>query len=144
MNVKNIYGTEEIKHAILHLKREFKSLFERVNIDEYSFKLAENASVIVAIENDKIIGFLSLYLNDNISNIAYITLIGVSLDYQNQGYGSKLLNYAIKLAKSNDMKYIKLEVDNSNRQAKNFYFKNGFVLDSFSARDSSFLIKSII
>lgn len=143
MNIKKISEKEKIKETILVLKEEFKYLFEKVDLDDYCKKLSEKAYVIVAKEQDDIIGFLAIYINDNANYVAYITLIGVSKKFQMRGYGSKLLNYANDLAKKNGMKYIRLEVDNRNEKAERFYKKNGFILESFSENNSSFLIKMI-
>ena len=74
-------------------------------------------------DNNKIIGYgfiTILYENADIDNIA------VSNKYQGKGYGNKLLNELIEIAKENKVENILLEVRISNNRAINLYKKNGF------------------
>lgn len=143
MNILQVYTSEEIKKIILLLKNEFEALFDRVNLDSYCKKLSDKGNVVALYENDEIIGIAAMYINDNINMNAYITLIGVSSKFQRGGYGSELLQYCIKKAVSVGMKYLRLEVDNDNKNAIRFYYKNGFEFECYSDRNSSYFVKYI-
>ena len=77
-------------------------------------------TLLVALDNDKIIGYLSSYFLDGEGEIYNFV---VDRSYQRQGIGTLLLNETIRM---NKVKTILLEVKESNLQAINFYLKNDF------------------
>ncbi|MBN7577010.1 N-acetyltransferase [Clostridium sp. 2-1] len=74
-----------------------------------------------AYENEKIIGLITYRIEDNECEI-------MSLDslIEKQGIGSTLLSKAVKRAKENKCKKIKLITTNDNINAIRFYQKRGF------------------
>lgn len=84
---------------------------------------------IVGIENNKIIGFLSLNIDYQLqyaSKVALIEEFIVSSEYRSKGYGKELLNKAINEAKNNKCYIIELTSGFSREKAHKFYENNGF------------------
>ncbi len=50
----------------------------------------------------------------------------ISKDYRSQGFGSKLINFAIEFAKENGCKRLTLLTDTDNISAHKFYADKGF------------------
>lgn len=79
-------------------------------------------SVYYVVENNKeIIGYLGLRVIDN--NAEMLNFV-IKKEHQNEGYGTKLLDNAIL---ENNLQEISLEVRKSNKQARRFYEKRGFL-----------------
>lgn len=85
----------------------------------------DNRIYFVAVLDDKIVGYIGVL---NCIDFFEIIGIGVKLKNQNCGIGTKLLNEIFKKAKSFKINKIFLEVDSTNKNAKSFYEKNGFVV----------------
>lgn len=96
-----------------------------------------NNNLYVVVDNSKIISVFGLFdnvsgfdcfeWNDKNAKALYLGRFGVNPDYQNQGYGAKTINEDIKIAKSFDAKYLRLQVVDTNKPAINFYKKVGFI-----------------
>lgn len=71
----------------------------------------------------KIIGYISF--NVVLENMDIHSIV-IDKNYQKKGYGTYLLNFALKYAKDNDVNNIFLEVRKSNTKAINLYKKIGF------------------
>ena len=71
------------------------------------------------IEQDRILGYMSFY---QVIDEIEIIRIGIIKSYQRSSYGSLLIDEIKKL----DVKKIFLEVSVQNKEAINFYLKNGF------------------
>lgn len=82
------------------------------------------ARYIVAIDNDKVVGYCGLWL---IVDEGDITNIAVHPDYRGNHISSYLLNNMIDLCKKEKATSITLEVRKSNIIAQNLYKKFGFV-----------------
>jgi len=96
-----------------------------VNIDKYP----EIYSNYVAIENDKIVGFLSIVFYKTFlhkGGTALINELIVAETHRNKGIGKKLIQKAIKSAKSRGMDEIEVGTEITNTKAQNFYKKTGF------------------
>lgn len=89
----------------------------------YAEKISQNADIIEAYNDNKLAGFLCIYLN---SKIAYVTYLIVDEKFQNCGIGSALIDKAIKMAKKRGYFSIFLECSKSNIKGLNFYIKNNF------------------
>lgn len=96
----------------------------------------QNKNLYVVTDGDKIISAFGLFdnvsgsncfeWNDKNAKALYLGRFGVNPDYQSQGYGSKTINEAIKIAKTMNAKYLRLQVVDTNIPAINFYKKVGF------------------
>jgi ribosomal protein S18 acetylase RimI-like enzyme len=101
-----------------------KVLRKPIGKDIYNENLSiekDNDFYAILFDN-KIIATFSIFAEA--PQIAHLTAFAVDYDFQRQGIGSKLLNYAIEDLKSKDFKQIKV---NARATAHSFYQKNGFV-----------------
>ncbi|WP_321835585.1 GNAT family N-acetyltransferase [Clostridium butyricum] len=80
----------------------------------------------------------------------YLERLGVNPKFSRQGIGSILLRHAAKIAKENEVNYLRLFVVDINKPAINLYVKNGFSkvhgvyaekIDGFILREYGFEIK---
>ena len=81
------------------------------------------AVYVVAIENDKVLGYIGLW---NICGTAEIMDVAVHKDYRRKGIGEGLILKALEKCESMDVFEINLEVRKSNLAARNLYKKMGF------------------
>jgi len=136
------------KLEIINILNEFNNDFtppisKKVgNLDQYSNKLYNNAFVY-AIISEKNLGFIAFYANDSIKKITYIPFIAVSKEARNNSIGSKLLSICHDKAKELGMRFIKLEVQNENKIAQNFYEKNGFYYLEEATDHSLYMVKEV-
>jgi [ribosomal protein S18]-alanine N-acetyltransferase len=86
---------------------------------EFNNFLSQSAFRILKIEKDRILGYISFY---QVIDEIEIIKIGIIKSCQRSSYGSLLINEIKKL----DIKKIFLEVSVQNKEAINFYLKNGF------------------
>ena len=111
----------KFKHEIN--EKDLNSVY--VNIDKYP----EIYSNYVAIENDKIVGFLSIVFYKTFlhkGGTALINELIVAETHRNKGIGKKLIQKAIQSAKSRGMDEIEVGTEITNTKAQNFYKKTGF------------------
>jgi ribosomal protein S18 acetylase RimI-like enzyme len=113
------------------IKKPFKKKFVK-DIYEFLFEdHKENAEYfIIYNDQDVEIGQLSIGLQ-KFNNRTRIWDIYVSSTYQNQGIGSKLIEFAENKAKEWKSRCLVLEVQSSNYPAIKFYEKNGFNISGF-------------
>ncbi len=107
-------------------------LSERVEVNEYSQKIASLATRFEAWTEDGLAGLLAAYCNDQSQATAYITSLSVSPRFQGQGVAAKLLNNCISYLTQLGFIAIKLEVNRHNTKAMNLYEKYGFLVDQIS------------
>lgn len=82
------------------------------------------AHYLVAILNNKIVGFIGVWI---VIGEANITNIAVSKDFRGHSIANLLMNTALNLCKKNNVIDINLEVRASNIKAQNLYKKFGFI-----------------
>lgn len=82
------------------------------------------AVCFVARDNDKVVGYLSLWV---VLDEVQINSFAVSESFRKQGIGSQLMNHAIDYAQKNHLKTMTLEVRLSNETAQKVYKKHGFL-----------------
>lgn len=135
---------------IFDLLNEFDNVFsppitDRVkNLNNYSKKLYKNAIVYVAENNtEQNLGLVALYANDYNSKIAYIPYIGIKREARNLKIGSSLLQICNHYSLKQGMRYLKLEVQKTNRNAQGFYISNGFTRDGEASEKSWYMIKKL-
>ena len=83
----------------------------------------KNAHYVLAVLNDKIIGYCGLY---KVLDEADITNIAVHPEFRRQGLAGRILQNIIEHCKLNKITKITLEVRESNISAINLYKKNAF------------------
>ena len=127
--------------------RYFKDAFsfditEPEIFDSLSGKIHCNADFFMAYANG-VLGYAAIYANNLENRTAYITLIAVEQNERRRGVGTALLHACIDAAKEKNMKFLKLEVLNDNKEAIKFYIKNGFNYYGGCSEKSMYMIKEI-
>lgn len=86
---------------------------------------------IFVLRNDhQIIGMINLLITISTAEGGFVLLLEdvvIHRDHRGQGYGSRLLDYAIDFAKKKNFLRITLLTDRDNEEAKRFYIDRGFV-----------------
>ncbi|OXA81626.1 Ribosomal protein S18 acetylase RimI [Flavobacterium aquidurense] len=125
---------EKNKNHITDLQRIFLEVRQKTFywLDTHNYKLTDFDSeteaefVLVAIYNDKVAGFISLWLRGNFIHHFYI-----DDEYQQHKIGSKLLEEAIQIMKAP----ITLKCLERNTRAVEFYKNKGFVITEKGVSD---------
>lgn len=122
----NNSDVSSINKHLLNCDKLFKPpLSSYVNIQEYSKKLFTLASNFEAWHDDKLIGLVSVYLNDLKNEVSYISNVSIEAEYQKHGIASALLIKAITTAVELGFLCVKLEVYRENFKAVSLYKKLG-------------------
>ena len=100
----------------------------RVNIDQYAIKIFDNAVRFEAMNQEKLLGLVAIYCNDEMKSLAYITSVSVNQELQGMGIASDLVDAGIEYVKSIGFKIIELTVDSKNIKAINLYRKKRFLM----------------
>lgn len=85
--------------------------------------------LVAATKDNKIIGFVSLYIKNNLwqcGNLSHIDELIVDQDYRKKGIATLLLNKIIVEAKKNDCKRVELDSAFHREAAHEFYKRKGF------------------
>ena len=107
----------------------FTSIFDHDEIPYYKKTIIDPNSIL-AIDGNRLIGFLLLSPTPDRVHKYQISYLAVDEDYRNRGIATKMLD----MVESN----VWLEVLNSNTEACNFYIKKGFKLyETFMCSDGS-------
>lgn len=87
----------------------------------------EKSTVIVAVVNDDVVGFLAYELKPE-SQTGVVTFLAVHPDYQNQGIGTSLNNYALREMKDRGLRLAIVETggDPAHAPARRSYEKAGY------------------
>jgi GNAT superfamily N-acetyltransferase len=86
--------------------------------------------VLVARDHEKILGMINLLFTESTalgSKVALLEDMVILSQSRGEGIGSKLVDYAIAVAKQEGCKRITLLTDLENIKAQSFYQKQGFV-----------------
>ena len=135
-------------HMLLDLDNETKfMMFEpgerSTDINNVKNTIEESINgdnlILVAIENENIIGFLSLErgIPKRIKHTGYI-VVGIRSKFRGRGIGSKLFSKLDEWANENNITRLELSVICSNTVAKHLYEKNGFKVEG--VRKNSMII----
>ena len=122
MNVKiREYQNSDYDSVDLILKNNFQ-------VNKAKCKDA-NVLEFVAVKDEKVVGyFIMRRLLDIVKNSKwfYLEYVCVDKDYQNQGIGSKMLDFVIKFAQEEKASYIELTSGYKREVAHHLYEKVGF------------------
>lgn len=114
---------QQVSELLSQFIEAFPSLSERVDIEQYSIKLSDNAFFILACMDRRIVGFIAYY-KDYVQKVVYIPLIAVDGSFRGKGIGGTMLDV---LFESNVfISFIRLEVLKNNKRAFRFYMQQGF------------------
>ena len=111
------------------------------SIKNYSEKLFVNAEILQLKNYENIMGISAFYANDYETLTAYLSLIVLSDEIQGKGYGKRLLIESERKAKLMGMKKMKLEVNQKNINAIEFYKALGYTIDSVTINESFYMSK---
>ena len=102
-------------------------LYDKEKFDEIITSLPINHNIYVYLENDKIIGMITLIIERKLIHngkyVAHIEDLVVDKEYNGKGIATKLLNFAIHSAKQFDSYKIILDCSDD---LIPFYLKKGF------------------
>ncbi|MBU0689897.1 MAG: GNAT family N-acetyltransferase [Gammaproteobacteria bacterium] len=101
-------------------------LSERIAIVGYANKLSVKATRFEAWLEDKLIGLVAAYCNDQESRHAFISSVSVLHTWQGKGIADSLLKLCLAHAEKTGMRRIDLEVAADNKAAIALYKRNGF------------------
>ena len=121
-------ATKKDKEEALKIAKKLKEWFSKEGVKNIKIDFELN-NLIVAIEKNKVIGFLCY---TSYSGRMQLIWMGVKKEYQRKGTGKKLLNWLEKESRKLGLRYIELETLPEKYKYKpyeitrNFYYKNGF------------------
>lgn len=118
----NTNDYDEYKHIYEDCFHEMRAALELAPVDccdSDEELLKKSSQIFILKENNKMIGSVAIYNNE-------IDDLIVSKEFQNQGYGKKLLLFAVAKMQENNISPIILHVADWNRNAIKLYSKNGF------------------
>ncbi len=122
------------------LLHRLKTLSDVDNFSDYAQKLTRKGIVLAAIENDKIVGIISFYVNDKKSKTAYITILSVLKAFKSTGIGTALLRDALSQIRSLGFSQVKVNTWSSNKAAIKLYTNFGFRVISESDSTLNFAL----
>lgn len=122
-----------VYNNFIHLK-EFPSLQHNKEEIRKMLNREEFYGLLIYSSKKKLIAYLlgeKMKLNDG-RYVYYISYIYVIKEYRSQGIGKRLLKKVINKCKNNfGISFILLTCENENIKARQFYAKQGFVLEKF-------------
>ena len=104
----------------------FERLSDRIDIDDYSQKVYQNATHFTLNDNEKLIGFSPCYFNDDTKEKAYISSLTIIDGYRRSKHGTNLLSHIKAFATEQGVKQLIVSVHSKNQNSINFYNKNAF------------------
>lgn len=129
----------QVSELLKQFIEAFPTLSERIDIEQYSIKLSNNALFILACEDDEIVAFIAYY-KDYDKRMKYIPLIAVKESYRGKGIGGAMLTKLFVL--DDHFTCIRLEVFKTNKKAYQFYANHGFSI--IEDRNDRFLLEKTI
>lgn len=94
--------------------------------------LIADVSPVVLKMNNKIIGFYHLKIDEDDTSVGTVNILGLLSEYRGKGFGSVLLNEALKELTDLNVKTYKLSVAAHNEKALQLYLDYGFLIEEKS------------
>ena len=106
----------------------FKGIYPQKSFEELISEISENikdgySKVNVARKNDEVIGFCQYSMDKTVGNFNFLVILP---EYRNLGYGSILMDKALKYFETQQVKKIEIKIVYGNDEAIRFYEKYGF------------------
>lgn len=98
-----------------------------IELDTYMDKLIRYGVILIAEEDQKILGISCSYMNDYRNMIAHCQMLLVSKDVHGRGIGRKLTMSTIERARINGFDSIEITVDKVNTKAEKLYRSAGYI-----------------
>lgn len=105
-------------------------VIERNSIYHLFTKFFKKTSLIIELENNKIIGFLLGFISQDDPRDAYIHLLCVFPQWRNKGLAKALVDEFINILNEKGCSRIYLITSPGNKKAINFYLKMGFKIEN--------------
>ena len=121
---------EQVQKMHVEWRPDIYTFEKKIFPDEIFEQIIENKMLIVATDEEKVVGFLMYVINKvNFDNQVERTLykvdaVAVDEECRGQGIGHKLFDYLKDIAKENNMDAIELQVNAENKVAKAMYEKS--------------------
>ena len=129
------------KDLFLHLQQCDPAFLEKlrakVNLTDYSQKLADKSITFEAWDKLRLLGLVAAYFNEE-TKVGFISNVSVVTSYNGKGIAGELIEMTKKYAMDKHFSKLALEVDCENRNAIAFYIKNEFKTESVKG-DSMFM-----
>lgn len=135
--IKNLKDIQNLNHQLCI--KEYGEFDKTINKDypiqkigeEYFKERIKNGCALVAIDGDKIVGYLVGGIAEtddyrNISKLAEAENMFVLLEYRSSGIGKRLFDEFIKWCKSKGVKRVCVVASAKNTRAIEFYKREGF------------------
>lgn len=135
-----LINKNEIDQIVFLFKNHYysaESLSDEI-LRNLSNKYKNFGEVMLASNNNEIIGYIAYYRNDFDNYNAYISTVVIKKEYRGMGIGKSLLRKVISDCESHGFTTIKLEVDNNNDKAIFLYKSFGFMRTQAATYRSSY------
>lgn len=119
----------QIQELLEDIDNDFiPSLSSTLNVEEYSKKIFDKATIFSTNKKSILIAFIAFYCNEE-SKSAYCTMIAVKKNEQNSGIGTNLIKSSINYLRKKKFDSLKLEIYKTNVKAIDFYKNLGFEIE---------------
>lgn len=141
-HVQKVESHKEVLEILLAFDDSFEpKLSHRVeSMDSYSKKIHNHAVTYSMIHNHESVGFVSFYPNET---ELFIALIAIKSHKRRCKIGTRLLNVVLEYCHKNAIHQIRLEVDDSNKNAVSFYCKHGFEPEKKIKKDTTYYKRTL-
>jgi ribosomal protein S18 acetylase RimI-like enzyme len=119
-----------------------QKLSEKVNINEYSKKIYDNAMRLEAWNDKNLVGLIAFYENKK-DRFMFITNVSIDIDFVGKGIAKKLMSSLIDIFNQEEYDSIYLEVDINNIKAIQLYKKFNFFIESQNNNNLKLKLKKI-
>ena len=129
----------EIENLVFVAPWKKEDIIREINENQF-------CKILVVTINEQVVGFMDYWVT---FDSATICQVGIHPNYQRQGFGSRLMDEAIKDCYAKRVKNITLEVRANNQKAINFYKKYGFKITLIkeayysNGEDAIYMIKEV-
>lgn len=115
-------GNDKDIQSVFELQKLFLAPF---SLEQVKYEFLENPTsvIYVAIEDEKVVGFIDFWIT---FDSATICQIAVDKNFQNKGIATSLLTKSVEHLKKEKVIFYTLEVREENKAAISFYIKMGF------------------
>lgn len=120
-------SVKDLIHLVLRhlgIKNKYPEINKDTDLDYILEKYKGRGRFWLALKDRKLIGTVAIEEMDN--NVAKLKRMFVLPEYQGTGIGQKLFDTALKFAKDNEYKTLRLNTDKIMSRAHKFYEKNKF------------------
>ena len=120
--------TKEMLREFLHaVDKDFPvPLSDKQDLDEFSQKLINMATLCTAQENGRILALVAGYTENLVNNTAYVSIAAALPEARRKGYTSCLMREFIQISAAKGVDAVHLYAVPTNRSAMRMYEKLGF------------------